>query len=84
MKLKADLVLCLVLVGQPRPVDCVLALLNVLFCCAALIVESDDPTRHIKNCTPQANQHNSPVLKDALRDPFTVAQLSNAVLAALV
>jgi len=45
MKPKADLVLRLALSGQPRPVDCVLAFLDMLLCCAALIVEADDPVR---------------------------------------
>jgi len=38
MKLKADLVLRHAFAGQPRPVDCVLALLNLLFCRATLVV----------------------------------------------
>ena len=45
MKLKSDLIIVEALAGEPRPVDRVFALLDVLFGCAALIVEANDPVR---------------------------------------
>ena len=43
MKLKPDLIAPEPLAGQPRPVDRMLAFLDVLFCGATLIVEANDP-----------------------------------------
>ena len=43
MKLKPDLIVTEPLAGQSGPGDGVLAFLDVLFGCAALIVEADDP-----------------------------------------
>ena len=45
VKLKADLVLRHALAGQARPVDRLLAFLDVLLGCAKLIVEMDDSVR---------------------------------------
>ena len=43
VQLKADLVLLLALAGQPRPIDRLLAFLDMLLRRAALIVEDDNP-----------------------------------------
>ena len=43
MKLKPHLVLRHAPAGQPCPVDCLLAFLDVLLCRSALVVEANDP-----------------------------------------
>ena len=45
MKLEPDCIVTEAFTGQPCPVDRVFAFLDVLFGCAALIVEADDPVR---------------------------------------
>ncbi len=66
VQLKADLVLLLALAGQPRQIDRLLAFLDMLLCCAALIVELDNPVCLHR----QAVDHKSDTGKQLARMPF--------------
>lgn len=66
VQLKADLVLLLALAGQSRPIDRTLAFLDMLLCCAALIVVLDNPV-----CLhQQAGDHKPDTGKQLARMPF--------------
>jgi len=66
VQLKADLVLLLDLAGQPRPIDRLLAFLDMLLCCATLIVELD----HSVCLHRQVGDHKSDVGKQLARMSF--------------
>ena len=66
VQLKADLVLLLALAGQSRPIDHMLAFLDMLLCCAALIVELDNPVCLHR----QAGDHKPDTGKQLARMPF--------------
>lgn len=66
VQLKADLVLLLALAEQPRPIDRLIVFLGMPICCAALIIELDNPVCLYR----QVGDHKSDTGKQLARMPF--------------